>query len=486
MFRLLEPANHLTPPDASTVVLFGKRWVITEYAHISDAPPFTCISYAWGDEKERNPVYQDQVMSSRTIPTLETTISASQSQKSWAANIKFSYNSDLEKEEAGQAAALTASQALWIDTFCVPAKEPARTICLQSMGEIFSSAYQVIVVLTKQCSGVIRSIHQTGNLGASKIGTLEKEDWVSRAWTYQEAVNSRSLYFIVEGEDNTIVSGQDFLRAIVDAIEVYKQRHDLDNASWIKFHPRLYNLEALLADYLIADYSTRSAYQVMSAMDQRSAERADDIFYAMIGAISSAPEKIERAETLSPAEYFMRVCERKGDYSFIYSNAKRSKTAGQHWRPAKGKATAVLPNLITFGDNEAGIQEPSHLKLENMNRLKPGNINEDALKAARWFAGSKDEEMPKTDVAAKILKRLISLGFTGCGEYLEFETGFFFPHSKPEQSKDMLVVVSTEIHWVTGGPGLLLRSNNTDIKDFCDVGAFVGRNAKVGTSVKVG
>jgi len=485
MFRLLEPANHLTPHDASTVELFGKRWVITDYVEISDAPPFTCISYAWDGEKEKNLVYHDQVMSSRTIPTLETTISASQSQKSWAANIKFSYNSDPEKEEAGQLAAFTASQAFWIDTFCVPAKEPARTICLQSMGEIFSAAYQVIVVLTAQCSGVIQSIQQTGNLDASKIRALEKEGWVSRAWTYQEAVNSRSLYFIVEGENN-IVSGQDFLRAIVDAIEDYKQLRDLDNANWIKSHPRLNNLEALLADYLIANYSTRSAYQVMSAMDQRSAERADDIFYAMIGSISNAPEKIESAETLSPAEYFMRVCERKGDYSFIYSNAKRSKTAGQLWRPEEGKATAVLPNLITFGDNEAGIQEPAHLKLENMNRLKPGNINEDALKAARWFAGSKDEEMPKTDVAAKILNRLISLGFTGCGEYLEFETGFFFPQSKPEQPKDMLVVVSTEIHWVTGGPGLLLRSNNTDINEFCDVGAFVGRNAKVGTSVKVG
>ncbi len=231
MFRLLEPENHLTPPDASIVELFGKRWVITEYVQISDAPSFTCISYAWGDEKEKNLVCDDQLMSSRTIPSLETTISASKSQESWAKNIKFSFNSDPEKEEAGQLAALTASQAFWIDTFCVPAQEPARTICLQSMGEIFSSAYQVIVVLTAQCSDAIQSIRHTGKLDVSKILSLEKEDWVSRAWTYQEAVNSRSLYFLVEDEKNIIVSGQDFLRVIVNAIEEYKLLYGLDNAA---------------------------------------------------------------------------------------------------------------------------------------------------------------------------------------------------------------------------------------------------------------
>ncbi len=221
-------------------------------------------------------------------------------------------------------------------------------------------------------------------------------------------------------------------------------------------------------------------------MDQRIAERADDYVYAMIGSTTNTSEKIGRAETLSPVEYFMRVCEGKGDYSFIYSVADRSKTAGQRGRPDEGEFAAVLPNLITFGDSEAGVQEPSHLNLENMNQLQPGNINSDALKAARWFIGSKDEELSKTDIAAKILMRLWSLGFTGCGEYLEFETGFFFPQSKPAHSTDMLAVVSNEIHWVTGGPGLLLRSNNTDIKDFCDVGAFVGRNSKVGSAIKVG
>lgn len=34
-FRLLEPVNSFTLPDAPFIELSGKRWVLTEYAHLS-------------------------------------------------------------------------------------------------------------------------------------------------------------------------------------------------------------------------------------------------------------------------------------------------------------------------------------------------------------------------------------------------------------------------------------------------------------------
>jgi hypothetical protein len=201
--------------------MFGKRWVISEYAQLADAPPYTCLSYAWGEEKVRNPLNDGPEISGMTVPSLGAAIASTQSQQCWADNIKFSHKGEADKEEAGQLAALKASQAFWIDAFCVPPHDPARAACLQEMGRIFSAAFQVIVVLTRQCSSAIKRIGHVEGIETSALLSLEREEWVNRAWTYQEAVNSRALYFTVESEENLIVSGNDFLRSIVYAIEDY-------------------------------------------------------------------------------------------------------------------------------------------------------------------------------------------------------------------------------------------------------------------------
>ena len=283
MFRLLQPINPSTPPEAFSIEIYGQRWVLFEYEQLADAPPYTCLSYAWGEGKVSNFFHEGQLMSARTVPSLKAAIASSQSQQCWADNIKFNYKDEADKEEAGQLAALNASQAFWIDAFCVPSHDPARAACLQDMGRIFSAAFQVIVVLTRQCSSAIKSSRSSEGAENSALLSLENEDWVNRAWTYQEAVNSRTLYFIVEDDKNLIVSGHDFLRSIVYSIESYKSLNTFDNITWVQTHPGLNNLEMLLADYLIADYTSRSAYQVMSVMGQRVSERPEDYFYAMIG-----------------------------------------------------------------------------------------------------------------------------------------------------------------------------------------------------------
>lgn len=485
MFRLLEPANNLTPLDTPNIEIFGKRWVISTYDQVSDAPKYTCISYAWGQEKTGNPICDEQPMSTRTIQAIKTAICVSQSQESWAKHIRFSHNGDSLKESAGQAAAVNASEAFWVDALCVPSDEPARTVCLQSMGEVFSTAHQVIVVLREKCSVAIQNTSQHGKLVSSDLSLLEEEDWVSRAWTYQEAVNSKRLYFTVEENEEAIVSGHDFLNAIMVAIDEYRLVNDIDRIAWEAHHPKLRSLERLLADYLMSDFATRSAYQVMSVLDQRISERADDHFYAMIGSISTTTAKIEGDEGLEPSEYFMRVCERKNDFSFLFSTGPRNEKLGRRWRPLEGRFPALLPDLITLGSTEAGRKEPTHLQLNNMYRLILGAITPDGLKAARWFVEDKTETSPSDDVATQVLERLRVLGFRGCGEYLECETGLFFPQSESQKGNDIFAVVSHDIHWVTGGPGMLLRANESDINDFCDVGVFVGRRPKSGDRVNV-
>lgn len=485
MFRLLEPADHPVSPGTPSLVLFGRRWVICEYANLADAPPYTCLSYAWGKAKVQEPLGQGQVMSARTVPSIEAAIASSQSQESWAKNIKFSHKGEAEKEEAGQIASLKASQAFWIDALCVPLDDPARAACLQEMGKIYSAAYQVIVVLSAQCSSVMNCIRRSEKIDIATLRCLESEEWVSRAWTYQEAVNSRALYFTVEGDGSVLVSGNDFLRSITYAIEDYKSESDFDNLTWVETHPGLNNLEMLLADYLIADYTDRSAYQAMSVMGQRVSERPEDYFYAMIGSITTASSILEDGEYLHPAEYFMRLCESKGDFSFIYSTAQRSEAKGQGWRPGKEKMTAVLPGLIIFGRGEVGTRETAHINLDNMFRPISGALSVDGMKATSWFMGPQSAGLSPDEIAAGVLKRLRVLGFTGCGEYLEFESGLFFPQSKPSFSNELFVVVSCEINWVTGGPGLLLRSSASGIHEFVDIGAFVGRSSKVGDAISI-
>lgn len=486
MFRLLELANHSTTPDAIHVTLAGKKWVINEYKRVSDAPEYTCISYAWGDGKAKSPLYDHHQVSDRTIRVLETAVGVSNSTTNWDKYISFSHNGDATKETAGQAAAVHASQALWIDALCVPTQEPARTACLQSMGEIFSSAYQVLVVFTDQCSDAIQNTLLKGKLTSTDLSLLESEDWVSRAWTYQEAVNSKRLYFAIEQNNDLIVSGHDFLNAIMVAIDAYKEAKNFDKLTWEKHNPKLRSLERLLADYLISDFATRSAYQVMAVMDHRVSERADDHFYAMVGAITTTTLQINGDETLRPSEYFTRVCEEKGDFSFLYSTAPREETLGRAWRPLEGRFPALLPDLITLGSTEAGQAEQTHLLLNNVYRPSLDAITPDGLKAARWFVEDKNEARSPNDVAAKVLERLRILGFSGCGAHMELETGFFFPQSAPLETDDLFVVVSHEIHWVTGGPGLLLRKNKSAINDFVDVGAFVGTRPKSGDGIKVG
>jgi hypothetical protein len=198
-FKLLEPATDFTPLDSPSIDVRGKRWVLTEYAQISDAPVFSCVSYAWGRDTTENLFNGDQSMSVRTIPVIKATLCVSQSQENWANNVEFSHARDPQKEEAGRAAALKASRALWIDALCVPAEGPARIACLRSMGEIYSSAWQVFVVLSELCSDVFHQIRNTGRLDPGALFVLESDDWITRAWAYQETVNSRAMYFIVQG-----------------------------------------------------------------------------------------------------------------------------------------------------------------------------------------------------------------------------------------------------------------------------------------------
>ncbi len=485
MFRLLHPADCSTPPDAPFVVLAGSRWIPRDYDQPTDAPPYSCISYAWQDGRVDHAFVAEQRMSARTVPALEATIVATRSVEIWSKAVQFSHKGDAAEEEAGRDASLEAAQALWIDALCIPFDEPARSSALRDMGRIFGSAHQVIVVLSDRCAKVLGCIGRGEAIDDPTLLWLEVESWTSRAWTYQEAVNSRVLYFIAEGQEDLLVSGQDFLQRVEDGIAAYKSRHALDSLAWLEANPGLNGLEVLLADYRIANYADRSAFQVMAAMGQRISERPEDHFYAMLGSIASTSPFADQGAEVSPAENFFHVCEAKGDFSFIYTRAARSTELGRGWRPVAGDFSPVLGGLNIFGKGEAGMVEPGHIQLHKMHFPVRGTISAQGLKLASIFSGLASAEFAPDSVASCVLRKLRALGFTGCGEYLEFETGFFYPQNASSCSGDVSIAVSCGINWVRGGPGLVLRRNGSDPSAFVDVGAFVGLSPKSGEPVMI-
>lgn len=445
IFRLLVPATDLTPPEAPYIELCGSRWVLAEFAQISDAPPYTCISYSWGQGRMENMLEGGQLISDRTIFVIEATIKA------------------------------LRPLAIWVDALCLPSEGATRKACLLKMGAIYKSATNICVVLSESCVDLVNQIRDTNIVSPEALFSLESDDWITRPWTYQETANNQHIHFIAQGCGDVVVADIDFLNAVTKSTLAFKNAQELDSISLVLRLPRVTSLENLIAEHTVAGQVGRPAYQAMSEMHRRFSEQTEGFLYALIGAFS--PLSSNSTYDLHPAEYFMQVCEAKNDYSFIYSSAPRSEVQGRGWRPTTGNIPPLTLLLNVYGNGQPGRLEATHLQLDNMCRMIPRHKNFGTVKAIGAFLGS--------DIANAVLERLKQNGFSGCGDYLELEDGLFFPQSKLTRSDDLFVSVCEDVQWTNGGPGLLLRSNGTDINQFCDVGVFVGRFPKTRESINV-
>src|SRR5215471_16760965 len=224
IFRLLVPAKDTVPPNTPTIELEGALWTTTDASPLIDGvvPDYTCISYWWGSGRISNPMARDQQMSERVVPVIETAIRA------------------------------LRPPAIWVDAFCMPAHEPEWTACLRSMGFLYASAAQVMAVLSKSCEALLAEVARTESLDEAGLLMLEKDKWVSRAWTYQEIVNSKSFLFAAEG-GSVAFSGSEFLNRVGDALSEYKKRHSFDSFTLRTLHPQLDSLEDTIADWMTAN-----------------------------------------------------------------------------------------------------------------------------------------------------------------------------------------------------------------------------------------
>lgn len=244
MFPLLIPTTHPVPSGVGFIKIQNCYWVLTEVSFTLDAtdlPEYTCISYVWGTGRTVNPLNKNLVISDKTILALEVVIKTQQ------------------------------PKAIWVDALCVPSEEPAKTACLLSMGMIYSKASQVVVVLSELCSNLLEEIYTIGCVNTEVLLSLENDKWITRAWTYQEVVNSNNIHFVLEKGSDISVDGEQFLNCVGYAINNYTKTCGYDSFKIRTLHPQLDSLESVILDWRTAGYLERSAYQAMSAMGSISA-----------------------------------------------------------------------------------------------------------------------------------------------------------------------------------------------------------------------
>ena len=338
------------------------------------------------------------------------------------------------------------------------------------MGAIYQRAAQVAVVLSSNCAAVIEQIKSAGELGETALSVLEADEWVTRAWTYQECANSASLVFCAENATTASISGSELLDAVGHTLVDYAGDHSIDALAVKTRFPALDALQDTLAEWIMGGVVERTALQVMTAMTLRSSEAtAEDRLNAMLGALD--PLYANTHTSPDPGTLFIQLCEAKGDYSFIYTSAQRSSTPGRRWRPVPG----VLPPILSwhsFGEGQPGQLTAYGLELQNMAYATRGPLQDPAIAfLLDWLHAEGADD--RGALAHNVLQRLRAAGFSGSGRHVELEEGLFFPHGGPPD-EGSAIVIARGIRWVHGAPALVLIRRESSTHAFADVGVFVG------------
>lgn len=445
LLQLLSITSH-TVSDKQVEIGERNYILIDEEIAESSPAPYTAVSYAWGTGRQSDPLHDGHVISDRTIAVL-----------------------------AACARHRPIQTRFWVDAFCVhlPVNSDAQKRDLESMGFIYNAAAEVIVVLSPGSQGILEEINASDGLDWKGLSDesllrLEDEDWISRAWTYQEIVNQNLIFFTCENAEDALVDGSRVLNALGHSLSLLRK-----SGSSLSHLPRLNAFEDAIQDWRLSGYCGRSALQVMANMDKRVAGRPEDHFYAMIGAVTTKP--VSELGQKEASEAFMVACEAKNDYSFMYSAAPRSTIKGRQWRPkASLDIPAILP-WICSGEGQPGRLEGDTLILREMAVLQPKPLESagaDFLNQWLTTIGYIKKKKRGGEIADDSLRYLISIGFKSCNQCIYLSCGLFFPNELIPQEVDCSIAVCTTVFWVFGAPGLAFYEDEHERRYV--PGVFVG------------
>lgn len=501
---VLSPESALLPPaqniaantaPADTLIIEGRSWTLSDPLPIEDdsIPKYVCISYKWGSERHDHALFPDRVMSARAIPSLATVIQ-SQNHRS----------------------------AFWTDVFCVPPHEgPSRQATLENLGCIYARAAEVVVVLGRETFGVLLDMIQHKVVSEQHLNVLESDQWIASVWTYQELVNASAVRFVSEQRPNVDdiddpstgarvdiaqppIECSEFLNALGHGLMQYRESQGVDAFTMVNDFPNLNVLENVLVDWMMGSYTRYSALTIFSNIYYKRNELAANYYYAILGALSDSPRQLtwpadEANETL--AEKMMHICETKGDFSFIYSVADRDSSPGRHWRP---RATALPPDgdavppilrpiLVWhyWGEAQSGTLDPNGtLTLRHMTVMRPASppsMSEAARTAIVNWSGKPDLPVITDDTAlARLVHSWFSkVGFEGRPDAIVVPDGLVFTSHSTDHCEVVDVVVSNQIRFSQGAPGLVRYLDSVGEKGYsaCIFIGLIDRLLEPGVSV---
>ncbi|KAF3940335.1 hypothetical protein ABW19_dt0201653 [Dactylella cylindrospora] len=484
-------------PEGSTenvIIAANKRWQVLEYGEEMIVPPFTCISYVWGDdtERQRNPFVGPDHISTHTIPSLES------------AMVHF------------------PDSAFWVDAFCIPAAGKTATVIqkkerwatLESMGYIYKHAAQVVVALPEQTHSAMELMVQNSAGGnttdleerysARDYAILEGDRWIQSVWTYQEVMGSAKVYFVSEDSSKRPLPALYTFNAIG-----YYQSHLLRGKQGLakilaaNEYPNLDDFVNLVGDWFMDAESY--ALKVMANMDKRKVPKKKNYWYARISAVTAKRQgRPTDASGLELANRFMDCCDENGDFSYIFSSSRRQDNRAQgssqssfpkrkRWRPdpVEPDGTIKLPAIVpshNSGGKQPGIVNPvnNSLCLEKMAVYTVAPDTTLSREAKRWFASWNERlghlrdiggidnpaDFDVRKVASRVFQYLQLLGFTGENSYIVVEDGIFYPQTCTPKCEKIEIGISVVITYVFGAPGLLSYTDDEGCRYV--PGIFVG------------
>lgn len=453
-FRLLVETPPPSPSSPPSFPLANKHYTLSPPLDILSATPFLCISYIWGPSREPHALDPTRLMSTHTRPSLLAAIQNS-----------------------------NTCTALWTDVFCVPPPdEPARQSTLENMGYIYSRATEVVVVLGGDTFDVVQKMIRREPISGADLALLERDEWVSSVWTYQEIVNGGAVRFVSEPttatEPTPSISCPEFFSALGSAIADYKRSSTACTSTAVTFlhqYPHIDAFENILADWQTAGYSARSALSIFSSMSAKRNADPANFFYAMLGALTPEPEQLVWNDGgVSLAEKVMGVSEGKGDFSFVFTVEERERDGdggrgrGRRWRPRGdgvvvvegGGVPAVLRPILAWhcwGEGQRGRYEADGFWMDGMVVMVPASRVGDAGREAisRWVQRLElrdDDDAVIADAVAGVLR---AIGFEGDGVPLVVKDGLVFGLEMGGRGEIGRIMVSCQIRWVMGAPGLV-------------------------------
>ena len=218
----------------------------------------------------------------------------------------------------------------WIDTFCVPIKEPLRNTAIMRMAQVYSHGSHVLVLSEELLSNNLPSTPDQA------LFWIFCSKWMARLWTMQEAALADNLVFQFFDKAISYTSLADAILGLNINVGNQSRMIGMRANSGISRVAEMHNTDTDTDELVIVDFWHGLRY--------RSTSRPLDV--AICGSILMGTEL---ARLLSaPDEEKMQIfwlCQMEVPASILWCNGPRLKIDGFRWAPSNlmNPATVAVP-----------------------------------------------------------------------------------------------------------------------------------------------